>query len=187
MARRLRSARTMILKLVPTLFAFSLFGCDESTTVDFDSAETGIYEIHSVVQNDTCTWDGATEVFPDAPWRSGVFVDKAEGVLNAPFFSKNAYHRLDLLVDENFASHFFAERNCGSESRETQLLELTSERLVTRRTYDWIVAPECEGGLGALPDATCASTFDEVMYLEEACIAPCEIQEMANEPICVCN
>jgi hypothetical protein len=105
-----------------------------------------------------------------------------------PFVAFTGLERFELFADEDFALQSIAENDCGSEAQEIRLLELTGETIATQRTHNWIVEPGCESEFGRLPDATCATTIEGVLYLEEVCAPPCEIRgTVVDAPMCVCE
>ncbi len=169
------------------LFVLCSIGCGGTAEIDIDTAQTGLYEAHTMVVEDTCTWDGAIADYPTTPWRNGVFVDKLQGVVSLPFLeSGGGVQRFELRAEEDFQFQIVVEQECGSETQDVRLVELSDETVITQRDHYWTVETGCETGL-RLPDTTCSTRIEHVMSLEEPCDSPCEIRFDPLELACVCE
>lgn len=92
----------MNLKLIGLLL-FAPIACAGDVGVDFESAQTGIYQAHSRVVEDSCTWDGLVADYPTAPWQTGVFIEQIKDVVNLPFAEpKGGIQRFELFRTEDF-------------------------------------------------------------------------------------
>ncbi|MCP4445457.1 MAG: hypothetical protein GY811_08960 [Myxococcales bacterium] len=172
-----------------TLLILGSNACADDPGIDLETARTGIYEAHTLVLEDTCTWDGLEADYPSASWQTGIFVDQLQGGINLPFAEqRGGIQRFDLLSEEDFVLSLVREEECGSETQEIQLVELTHKTAITQRKREWIVEEDCETEVDLLPDATCSTQIEQMMYLDESCDLPCEIViSTPNEPVCVCE
>lgn len=160
--------------------------CDRAAGIDIDDAQSGIYEVHTAVLEDTCAWQSEVADYPTAPWPGGVIVDKSDGHVGLPFAERHGVQRFDLSAEQEFAFEHSQRQECGSETQELRLIEMAADVVVAQRSLHWVVDTGCETELPVLPDATCSTRLEQVMYLQEPCEPPCAVRGVSDFA-CVCE
>ena len=185
-----------LLRALPSVLFFGVLACDSDPDpgIDFDSAKTGIYEVHSDIHKDSCTWSGTSYADSSSrSWQSGVYFDKELRAADIPTlegqYGIDAIQRNEYFEDADFTVDYNRDTACGSQSFQYKLVELFDDRAVVRISRDWQVWADCDSEellRDTFPDASCSMEGEQVMYLQEACGAPCEVLIVEQDFECVC-
>lgn len=180
------------MKLAPRttigLALLSFLGCNEELAIDLETAPTGIYEAHTTIISDSCTWNGESSSFSALARSEAVIVDVQASVVNLPFQQHQAaVERFDLKGSEEFALHYEIPNECSTMVRDLSLLQLADQTIVTRSSIAWDMDEGCVPAPGVAPDASCSIETEETLYLLETCEAPCELRLNPVELECICS